>query len=359
MKQIIFIFNHGRSKRLKSDANGPKEFFYTFNYFKRDNRNVDLLEANTNSSYLFKYVFKILRKISKLPIFSENFFQFKKINKILKSDQIISTNQNLSFSILPILVIRKLFSNFELYTFAMGLLELSNQKVINKIMINIFYNLSHKVIFISKNEFNQACISFPNFKHKFIYIPFGVDQQYWKLEDPKIKNKELLFIGNDSNRDFDFLLKLATKMVDFKFTIITERLKDIDLPNVRLINGNWNKQILEDDEIKKFYNKSFLTLLPLKNSFQPSGQSVCLQSLSMETPVIITKTQGFWDSENFRNNENIFFCNENDIDEWVEKIKDIYEGNHDYLEISKKGRELIEEKFNLDKMYNLVSDLVN
>ena len=240
----------------------------------------------------------------------------------------------------------------------MGLVELSNKNLINKALVKTFYKLSHKVIFISKSEYDEACKNFSYFKNKFIYVPFCIDHKYWKLENSKIKNKELLFIGNDSNRDFDFLVKLAKQMLDFNFTIVTERLQYADSPNIKLINGNWNKKILEDDEIKKFYNESFLTLVPIKNSFQPSGQSVTLQSLSMKTPVLITKTKGFWDVENFTNNENIFFCSENNADEWANKVRDIYKNYDDYLKVSENGQKLIEQKFNLDYMYKNILDLL-
>ena len=48
--------------------------------------------------------------------------------------------------------------------------------------------------------------------------------------------------------------------------------------------------------LKEIYDKSFISLIPLKDSLQPSGQSVALQSMSMMVPVIITKTVGFWDT---------------------------------------------------------------
>ena len=35
--------------------------------------------------------------------------------------------------------------------------------------------------------------------------------------------------------------------------------------------------------------------MPLVETLQPSGQSVALQSMSMGLPVLITKTEGFWD----------------------------------------------------------------
>ena len=51
------------------------------------------------------------------------------------------------------------------------------------------------------------------------------------------------------------------------------------------------------------YKKSGLTIIPLKNSYQPSGQSVTLQSMAVGTPVMITKTDGFWDLNSFANNK--------------------------------------------------------
>ena len=44
-----------------------------------------------------------------------------------------------------------------------------------------------------------------------------------------------------------------------------------------------------------------------KNSTQPSGQSVSLQCMSVGVPVLISKTDGFWDYDLFKDNKNIFF----------------------------------------------------
>ena len=71
---------------------------------------------------------------------------------------------------------------------------------------------------------------------------------------------------------------------------------------------------MSDDDIRNFYQTSYLTLLPLKNSLQPSGQSVALQSMSCGTPVIITKTQGFWEPDLFSNYEDIIFVDKNNIE---------------------------------------------
>ena len=41
------------------------------------------------------------------------------------------------------------------------------------------------------------------------------------------------------------------------------------------------------------------------------------------TPVIITRTEGFWDKENFIDNMNILFVEKNNIEEWTKKINNL------------------------------------
>ena len=62
-----------------------------------------------------------------------------------------------------------------------------------------------------------------------------------------------------------------------------------------MIKGHWNKQLISDEELRKIYSDASLSIIPIRNSYQPSGQSVALQSMSMGVPVMITYTDGFWD----------------------------------------------------------------
>ena len=40
-------------------------------------------------------------------------------------------------------------------------------------------------------------------------------------------------------------------------------------------------------------NSAFISIIPIVDSLQPSGQSVALQSMAMEIPVMITKLMDF------------------------------------------------------------------
>ena len=82
-----------------------------------------------------------------------------------------------------------------------------------------------------------------------------------------------------------------------KILYITERILKSEIlnNNVILKNGSWGNSQISDSQIKNLYSQSKLVILPLYNSMQPSGQSVSLQAMSMNVPVLISKTEGFWD----------------------------------------------------------------
>ena len=86
-------------------------------------------------------------------------------------------------------------------------------------------------------------------------------------------------------------------------------------------------------------------ILPLKNSTQPSGQSVALQSMSMGIPVLISKTKGFWDKDKFFDNESILFESTNNPDSLVKRL--ITYLNPELNKISNNSSKLVREKYNM------------
>ena len=95
--------------------------------------------------------------------------------------------------------------------------------------------------------------------------------------------------------------------------------------------------MLTDTEVRDIYEQSKVTILPLKNTLQPSGQSVTLQSMSCGVPVIISNTIGFWDSDRFKNDYHLVRLEDNSLDSWVSKISEILKSEDLLAEISKNG----------------------
>ena len=75
------------------------------------------------------------------------------------------------------------------------------------------------------------------------------------------------------------------------------------------------------------------------------------------TPVIISKTTGFWDFENFINKENIFFVEDNSVQSWVDNINSIYDDCEILDKVAKNGQKLIEDQFNISEFTKFLENL--
>ena len=111
--------------------------------------------------------------------------------------------------------------------------------------------------------------------------------------------------------------------------------------------------------MKKYYEDSFLTLVPIKNTLQPSGQSVSLQSMSTGTPVLISDYEGFWDKENFAKDRNIFFIDGFVFEEWAQVIRQIVSDQKQLAYVSNSGRRLIKDSYDIDKFVSKLLKIIN
>ncbi len=365
---ITYVFGDGRSKHILSKENFAKEFFYGFFEFKDEFKNIDFIEFSPKNkkSFINSFFFifsKVLRKISKLSFFFENICTYKNLNILSKSKYIILTNDRIGISTLPLLLILKIFKKSKSTVIVMGLLAKDTRNIIShitqRLLLIIFFKTVNNFIFLSKGEFNQAKMSFKKYKKKFYFVPFCIDTNFWEQEN-NLNSKSILFIGNDGRREYDFAIKLAENMPEFDFTFVTSNINknDIRSQNITLIEGQWNKKILSDEEVKNIYNESILTIIPIKDSYQPSGQSVALQSMSMGVPVLITETIGFWDKDVFKDGENIFFIEKNDINKWSNKIKEIIQNKKITNQVIDSSFNLVKNNYNTDFFYKELKEII-
>ena len=299
---------------------------------------------------------KVINKLSKLPFYMNEIISFENIRKLSSSRNIIFTNDRIGISLLPIMIFLKLFNKINTVVIVMGMLNNSGNsgiiKFFRNLILKLFIKINDKFIFLGIGEFQDAK---KNYKHnnKFVFFPFCIDSAFWKSEDeykPTKRNK-ILFIGNDGNREFEKAIEIAKLMKNREFLFVSsnKEINSVELENVEVISGNWNKSLLTDIEVRDIYKRSLITILPLKNTLQPSGQSVTLQSMSCGVPVIISNTIGFWDSDNFKNNIHLIKIEDNSIDSWVSKLNKILDNEELLNKISQNGVELIEKKYDINK----------
>ena len=355
-KAITYVFGAGRLSKLNSNSIKAREFFYGYQHLSKNN-DLEIIEMdfpnNSNNKFL-KYLDKILRKITKFPIYTKDILHRKNFKILKKTDKLIITTDLLALSILPFLLVVKLFNKLDIFIIVMGLFGRQSNNLIIKFFQNIYMSLLNSItksyIFLGNGEFKNALSLNPKNSNKFKFLSFCIDTEFWKPSNSPSQEKEgILFIGNDGKRDYKLVEKIAESLPEINFTFITSQIIENSLSNVNLIKGSWGKEILTDEEIRKYYQNSRLTIIPLIETFQPSGQSVALQSMSCGTPVMITDTKGFWDKEEFINNKNIIFVKENKIDLWVGKIKEFYYSDKLLKNLSNNGVLTINNQFKLSR----------
>tara|TARA_Y100000996_G_scaffold202134_1_gene158469 strand:+ start:2683 stop:3774 length:1092 start_codon:yes stop_codon:yes gene_type:complete len=360
-KRITFVFLSDRKKRLEAKNIYAKEFFYAYHHLSSIYKNVNIVEFNNSKDSTFD---KLLRKLTDLPFFSSKIINKSNINLFLKTNVLILTNQRVGFSTLPLLMILKIIKRIKVNIFIMGLFDKKTNYRIKSFFRSIFIGVliifSNKLIFLSKGEYDYALNKMPFWKKKFIFIPFSVDVDFWKFKEKDNNKREVLFIGNDGQRDYEFVIKLAKSLNDFHFTFVTNRIlpEEIQSDNVTLINGSWGNDNFSDEFIHQLYTSASITIIPIKESLQPSGQSVALQSMSSGTPVIITKTNGFWAPNDFKDDENILFVSTNEITEWKNRINSIINDKDLSKTISINAKNTISSKYTLKIFDKKISDLI-
>lgn len=368
--EITYVFGTGRKEKL-SKKDISFEFFYGYNFYKNKFQNIELIELDEglkNNYVISKIVYlidRILNKISYLPFYMNEVLTLNNIKKILVSKNLVITNDRIGISLLPILLYIRFFKKINVIVIVMGLLNNRQPGVIRlklqNLIIKVFLKSVSNFIFLGKGEYQEASKKYESFNNKFQFVPFCVDTDFWDSKIPlsSLERDSILFIGNDSKRDFKNVIEISKLLHNFNFIFVTSNIeKGLIGKNVNLLNGNWNEGLLSDLEIKRIYEKGLITILPLKDTFQPSGQSVALQSMSMGVPVLISRTKGFWDYDKFQNNKNIFFMENNDPIEWARKIKELFVDKKQLNQVSKNSRTLIKSEYNYINFVNELNKLL-
>ena len=356
---ITYIFMKGRALKQKNETIIPNDFFYFYEKIEESREfNSKLLEVNsTNKFNPFRYLYslyeKYLRNRTGLSFYGNEFLKYQNLKTVYKSDKILLVNESVSFSLLLLFFFLKKIKKIEISIFLMGLfskLDIDNKY--HKRILNRMLNLYDKFIFVGKGEYDFAEKNFPDWSEKYFFLPFSVDQDFWKSNKNTQNKKEILFLGNDLNRDFEFAYNLGKNMDKYSFIFVSNSFsKYKKYKNIQILDSNWLEGGVTDIDIRNIFEKSACTIVPLINTIQPSGQSVSLQSMSMNVPVIITKTKGFWDYDTFENNRNIIFAEKNDIKLWESLIENLFKDKSLYGNLIMNAKKTMEDDYNQDKLF--------
>jgi glycosyltransferase involved in cell wall biosynthesis len=351
MNKITYIFSKGRIKKI-TDNDYAEDFFYGYRYLSEKNLNVEIIEFKKINK-LFKAIEHKISKIFSLPLYVFSLINQKNFKILKTSDYLFLVSESVGFAALPLLMLLKKRYNIHSSMFVMGLfskkINYKYFKSLHFFLIKFLASYFDKLYFLGYKEYEIAQKHLKS-ETKLLHLPFYIDTNFWKDDEYRLQsNEKILFIGNDGNRDFDLLVEIAKRMKhrNFIFVSSNSRLTSLEMENVEIIKGNWSGEYLSDKTIREIYSLSRMVILPLKDSTQPSGQSVTLQAMSMGVPVIISLTTGFWDKDKFIDELNIFFEQENNLNSWVNKIDSLFNDVNKLKYVSKNSVELIAKNFDI------------
>jgi len=360
---VVYVFGSGRKEKIESNENFGEEFFYGYLHLEKKGYKLDIIEtkkqdiSEINRSIL-KFTERLLSKLTRLTFYLSALISIQNLRKLYKSKNIVSSNHGIGMTLFVFIGIFKVFRKINFIVINSGLFAMKDTfllaRILRKIVFTLFLKTIDMIIFTNRSEYEYASKKYSNYSNKFSCIPFCIDTKFWKPEKKDInfdKKEGVLFIGNNGHRDFKLVVKIAEKLSDIPFTFITNQIKDSEIisSNVNNILGDWNAAHLSDQEVKSYYEKAKLVILPINNTLVSSGQSAGLQAASVGTTVLTTKTIGFWDYNNYIDKENIVFINSNELEEWTSAIKKIYEDKDLLKKIGNNSIELVNSEYKLNK----------
>lgn len=351
---ILYIFKNGRKERLKglrgNKEKFPSEFFYGYVQLKDYYKSISILEEkdfglSNNQSFFFRLINILHLILGNLPIGTFATFLNKEKLKRLSNYSIIVVSTNTLGMTLAMLKTFGLI-NSKIIFITMGLFKTNSGKwfhFLNKIFIR-------HVNLVSLSKAERIFLKNILPKQNIYEMSFGIDSNFWfKHKDNFHSNNYVLAVGNDLNRDWQFLvnswqpnfpkLKILTnhKLINSKF-------------NVEIILADFHKQIISDLELRSLYQKSKFIIIINKNTIQPAGQSVCLQAMACGKPVIMTKTVGLWDKSKLVHKKNIILVKLNDQQDLIDNIKELLNNKNLRHKLSQNGLKLISKYYNVEKM---------
>jgi glycosyltransferase involved in cell wall biosynthesis len=186
-----------------------------------------------------------------------------------------------------------------------------------------------------------------NLQHQIVVNYCGIDTNFWT---PKPFEPEyILALGNDSQRDYQTLLD-AAKHVSFPFLLITRKYVPDDLPsNVTLLSGDMRQEIISDVALREIYRKAACVVIPLLETLQPSGQSVCLQAMACGIPVIMTNTSGIWDATKLHDGVNILLVSVGGTSQIITHIEKLLSDRKYSQTIAENGLQLTLNEWNMEQ----------
>nr|WP_320038584.1 glycosyltransferase [uncultured Bacteroides sp.] len=324
-------------------VNGEKYWF--FKYFP-DDTTVDIIDIKCNNPL---HKIEIKTKFYIWQAFLA-FFKLRKYDIVIshgaQSGIVLSFLRTVTFMQTPKHII-----------FDIGGMNGAKAKGLSTKLISFAMKSSPYIICHSKIILSNLKNIYPNLLPKALFIPFGVDVDYFK---PQIKERKsnYVFSFGYSKRDYETLInawKLIDTTCELRIAGIHSMQASEEISNINLIGK------ISISQLKEEIQNSLFVVIPLPKYNYSYGQMSFLQSMSLGKTVIVSSVPSSIDY--IIDNEGAFLVEPYNVEDLKNKIE-ILLSNPKLLENSDlKARKFVLEHFNQLNMgiqiRNFIINIVN
>lgn len=306
--RVCYLFKDGRRKRISEAPGGichPDDFFYGYlrldptlekDFYEEADLGIHPLRSAL-ARRLVQWLFQLTGVHLQVALALASKRTRKKLNQY---DVIFSTTNHLCAGLG--LLHRLGALRAQPVCMSMGLISQDSPARWKRIYRWIFRNCVVVAISIPETQDLKAILG-----KDIHYCRFGIDLDFWQPADANQAPEPepyVLSIGNDRFRDFQRLIDVWTADFPQLLLITDQTLDSRNKTNVSLRRGDWRNQVISDEGMRALYGGALFVVTPTKQTIQPSGQSVTLQTMASAKLAILADIAGLWDRQVMISGEN-------------------------------------------------------
>jgi glycosyltransferase involved in cell wall biosynthesis len=188
------------------------------------------------------------------------------------------------------------------------------------------------------------------------FVPFGVDAHSFAPDGAAATNG-VVSVGADPHRDFDLLVRIATRMPDVAFRIVTST------EHARALRSRPENVTLESDlpfdEMRRRLAKARLVALPVRENSYSGATTVLLQAMALEKPVVVTRTSAIATGYGLVDGENVRLVAPGDESGFERALADILRDDFHARALGVSARATVERELSWERYADRVEELLH
>jgi glycosyltransferase involved in cell wall biosynthesis len=173
------------------------------------------------------------------------------------------------------------------------------------------------------------------------FVPFGVDPAAFSPQ-PGPATVDVVSVGNDPHRDFELLVRVASRVPEVSFRIVTshDHRRDLASPPENVV--------LETDlpfaAMRRRLVEARAVALPVRENSYSGATTVLLQAMALGKPVVVTRTSAIATGYGLVDGENCRLVAPGDVGAFAKSLGDVLRNELHARALGGAGRRTVERE---------------